>query len=126
MKKLLLLLILAAITLFSAGCSDIAAQLTADTESEEEAGTETAGEDAGEETDVPSAVSPLALITGSAGVEDDGYAAAAWAGLSKYAEESGLAAAFYPAEEEALDSRLAAVAQAVGRQTAGMLSLMPR
>ncbi len=113
MKKLLLLLILAVLTLFSAGCSDIAAQLTADTESEEEAGTETAGEDAGEETDVPSAVSPLALITGAAGVEDDGYAAAAWAGLSKYAEESGLAAAFYPAEEETRDSRLAAVAQAV-------------
>ncbi|MBO7668134.1 MAG: BMP family ABC transporter substrate-binding protein [Firmicutes bacterium] len=110
MKKLLVILaccLLLAATLLCSGCGDIAAQLVDD-----EDGTGTDGGSEGGET-APVNTVPLALITGASGIDGPGYAAAAWAGLSAFAEEKELAADFYPAEEENQASRLAAVGRAV-------------
>ena len=122
MKKLLIILALLALTLSSAllsGCGDIAAQLTEGEEDpaavEPEDG-ETAGDAEGEGEGgeaAPLNTVPLALITGAEGVEAGGYAAAAWAGLSAYSEESSLPAGFYPAQTEDQAGRLAAVGEAV-------------
>ncbi|MBR5429897.1 MAG: BMP family ABC transporter substrate-binding protein [Firmicutes bacterium] len=112
-----LLLLVLGLTLICAGCGDIAAQLTAGDETEAGAaagGDEDADAEGTEEgAEAPADLVPLALITEAAGVEEAGYDAAAWAGLSAYAEESGLAAAWYPAETADQAGRLAAVGQAV-------------
>ncbi|MBO7668406.1 MAG: hypothetical protein J6T26_08095, partial [Firmicutes bacterium] len=110
MKKILVLLaccLLLAATLLCSGCVDIGAQLVDD-----EDGTDTETEGEGGET-APVNTLPLALITGADGIDGPGYAAAAWAGLSAFAEENELAADFYPAEEESQAARLAAVGRAV-------------
>ncbi len=110
MKKILVLLaccLLLAATLLCSGCVDIGAQLIDDEDGTE---TETGGE-GGEAAPVNTV--PLALITGADGIDGPGYAAAAWAGLSAFAEENELAADFYPAEEESQAARLDAVGRAV-------------
>ena len=110
MKKILVLLaccLLLAATLLCSGCVDIGAQLVDD-----EDGTDTETEGEGGET-APVNTVPLALITGADGIDGPGYAAAAWAGLYAFAEETELAADFYPAEEESQAARLAAVGRAV-------------
>lgn len=119
MKKYLAILALLSLVLtaalLSAGRGDIAAQLTA---GEEDPTAVPAADPAPDQDDgenaamAPISTLPLALITGADGI-DDGYAAAAWAGLSAYGEENQLPAAFYPAEEETQSARLAAVGQAV-------------
>ena len=115
MKKLLLTALILGLSLMlclaAGGCTDIAAQLTAE-EDGDAAPEEGAAED-GSEENAPLSVIPLALITSAEGVEDRGFAAAAWDAISAYGEENDLAADFYPAEEENQAARLDAVGRAV-------------
>lgn len=124
MKKLLTLgviLILSLTALALCACGDIASQLTAGEEVEPTPTQESDGsaegteeeENAGGSESSPVSATPLALICGAEGVENGGYAQAAWAGLSAYGQENGLMAAWYAAAEETQAARLAAVGQAV-------------
>lgn len=119
MKKILAMLLSAAMVLSFGACgstdapADQGTTTPAETETPTEDSTEAPAEDTTEDAKPSEGGAELALVTDVGTIDDKSFNQGSWEGLEKYAKEKGIACQYYKPTEQTTDAYLAAIELAI-------------